>query len=129
MLEMRMTFTQNLNLTSIGCRLDTSPEAFGELRDSSYLAGDGEALRTRMAEDGYLFLRGYLKRDEVLAARREIVERMAKEGALEPGTAPMDAILAKGRDIVFPSRPDDAKCAAGAPALQRPDDGILRMLF
>jgi len=99
-----MTLTQNLNLSSVGCQLDTSAEAFGELRDSSYLAGDGDSLRTRMAEDGYLFLRGYFEREDVLAARGEIVRRLAAEGVLEPGTAPMDAILAKGRHNSF--RPD-----------------------
>ncbi len=91
-------------LNSCGSCLDTSAEAFGELRDSSHLAEDSGALQTRMAEDGYLFLRGYLKRDEVLAARREIVERLAAEGVLEPGTDPMDAIIRQGGDSAF--RPD-----------------------
>lgn len=99
-----MDLTQNIYLTSVGHRLDTREEAFGELRDSSYLAGDGEGLRARMEEDGYLFLRGYFERDDVLAARREIVHRLAEEGALEPGTAPMEAILAKDRKSSF--RPD-----------------------
>lgn len=96
-----MISTQNLHLTSRGYRLDTSPEAFGELRDSSYLAGDGESLRVRIEEDGYLFLRGYLRREEVLAARREIVERLAAEGVLEPGTDPMDAIIRQGAESSF----------------------------
>jgi len=102
-----MTLTQNINLTSVGQCLDTAPEAFGELRDSSYLCDDGESLRARMEEDGYLFLRGYFERDDVLAARREVVHRLAKEGALEPGTDPMDAIIAKGHQSFF--RPDLTK--------------------
>src|SRR5262245_14152900 len=102
-----MTLTENLELKSNGHRLDTSEEAFGELRDSSYLAGDGEALRTRMQEDGYLYMRGCLDRDEVLAARREIVSRLAAEGLFDPATDPMDAIICPGRDSTF--RPDLTK--------------------
>ena len=41
-------------LTSLGQELDTSPEAFGELRRSDELAHDMQALRDRMAEDGGL---------------------------------------------------------------------------
>lgn len=99
-----MNLTENLQLKSTGYRLDTSEAAFGELRDSSYLAGDGESLRTRMKEDGYLYMRGYFRRDDVMAARREIVNRLAAEGLLEAGTDPMDAIIRKGGDSAF--RPD-----------------------
>ena len=116
-----MAFTQDIHLTSAGERLDTSPESLGELRDSSNLAGDGESLRERLAEDGYLFLRGYLKRDEVLAARREIVERLAAEGVLEPGTDPMDAIICRDRKSSF--RPD--LTAENAPLMRLLYDGAM----
>ena len=99
-----MVITQDVHLTSSGQKLDASPESLGDLRDSGGLAGDGARLRERMAQDGYLFLRGYLKRDEVLAARREMVERLAAEGVLEPGTDPMDAIIRMDRKSSF--RPD-----------------------
>jgi hypothetical protein len=96
-----MTLIDNLHLTSSGHRLDTSESAFGELRDSSYLAGNGESLRERMKEDGYLFMRGYFRRDDVMDARREIVGRLAAEGLFEPGTDAMDAIIRKGGDSTF----------------------------
>jgi hypothetical protein len=99
-----MILTQNLHLKSNGVQLDTTEEAFGELRDSSYLAGDAESLRARMEEDGYLFMRGCLNRDEVLAARGEVVRRLAAEGFLAPGTDPMDAIIRKDVESTF--RPD-----------------------
>ncbi len=102
-----MNATQDLVLTSVGHRLDPSPEAFGELRDSGYLAGDAEALRARMGEDGYLFLRGFFRRDEVLAARAVMVERLAAEGVLQPGTDPMEAIIQPGGASYF--RPDLTK--------------------
>jgi hypothetical protein len=88
-------------------RLDTSPEAFGELRDSSHLAHDGESLRARVEEDGYLFLRGFFQREKVLAARRFIVEKLAEQGLLEPGTDPMEAVIRKGLSSSF--RPDLAE--------------------
>jgi hypothetical protein len=99
-----MILTQNLHLKSNGVQLDTTEEAFGELRDSSYLAGDADSLRARMEEDGYLFMRGCLNRDEVLAARGEVVRRLAAEGFLAPGTDPMDAIIRKDAESTF--RPD-----------------------
>jgi hypothetical protein len=102
-----MNLVENLVLKSSGHRLDTSEEAFGELRDSSYLAGDSESLRERMQEDGYLFLRGYFRRDDVMAARREIVERLAGEGFFQTGTDPMDAIIKAGNESQF--RPDLTK--------------------
>ncbi|HEY8210511.1 MAG TPA: hypothetical protein VIG99_23675, partial [Myxococcaceae bacterium] len=56
-----------------GVKLDTSPAKFGELRDSSPIAGDIPACKARMAEEGYLFFRGLIDRQEVLEARREIM--------------------------------------------------------
>jgi ectoine hydroxylase-related dioxygenase (phytanoyl-CoA dioxygenase family) len=62
-------------------------EFLGELRDSAGLAGDGEALRARLAEDGYLFLRGALDRAAVLAAREEVFARLAEVGEIgEPAS-------------------------------------------
>jgi hypothetical protein len=87
-----MNTVEELPLTSVGHRLDTSPEALGELRESSLWIDDAEALRTRMEEDGYLYLRGFFQRDDVMKVRRELVTRMTNYGLLEPGTDPMDAI-------------------------------------
>jgi hypothetical protein len=87
-----MNLIEDYPVKSVGHLLDTSEEAFGELRDSSYLLGDMDAVRGRLAEDGYLFMRGFFKRDDVLAARRVIVDRLAAEGLLQAGTDPMEAI-------------------------------------
>lgn len=67
-----------------GQEMDTSPEAFGYLRESTNVADDADALRQRMAEDGYLYLPGYLNRDDVLAARKIITDRLREEGLLDP---------------------------------------------
>lgn len=60
-----------------------------ELRDSSALRADPAALRARLADDGYLLLRGFHDRDAVLAARRVVLRELAGRGFLEPG-APLE---------------------------------------
>jgi ectoine hydroxylase-related dioxygenase (phytanoyl-CoA dioxygenase family) len=54
----------------------------GELADSSALLRDPPALRARFKDDGYLFLKGVLSRERVLAARREVFGRMAQVGEI-----------------------------------------------
>ena len=81
-------------LTSNGHELDTSPAKFGELRDSSGFAHDAASLRERIAEDGYLFLPGYLDREVVLAARAEVFGKWARLGALDLDHPLLEAIAA-----------------------------------
>src|SRR5438105_1991114 len=68
------------------------------LRDSTALRGEPEALRERMAEDGYLLLRGLHDRAKVLAARRRILEALAENGQIDR-SRPLDeaAIAPAGR--------------------------------
>src|SRR3954468_19500982 len=67
------------------------------LRDSSSLVNDLNALQRRMREDGYLYLPGLLNREEVLAARREVANRLAALGLLDPAAPPMDCVVAENR--------------------------------
>ncbi|MGQ0663921.1 MAG: phytanoyl-CoA dioxygenase family protein [Pseudomonadota bacterium] len=62
-------------------------ELIGELKDSSDVLSHRPALRRRLAEDGYLLLRGGLDRDEVLAARREVFARLAEVGEVREPAA------------------------------------------
>lgn len=94
-------------LKSQGQVLDSSAQAFGELRDSSGISADAAALRQRMDEDGYLFLRGILGRDKVLAARRAVLERLEAEGILDPDFDLMEGVLKEGLSMHF--RPDLAQ--------------------
>ena len=55
-----------------------------ELVDSSSLLHDVEALRTRMEEDGYLFLRGFHPRGLADAARERVLMHLQGLGALAP---------------------------------------------
>lgn len=104
-------------LTALGQELDTSPERFGILRDSSEFAGDGDALRARMAEDGYLFLPGLLRRAEVLEARGEIVRRLAERGCLDPDSPPVEAVALPGERRYF------------MPDLAEGNEPLLRVLY
>jgi hypothetical protein len=66
----------------------------GELRDCNTLLNDTQALRARLAEDGYLLVRGLHPRDKVLAARAAILEFMRANGdAVLPGTDLMDGVI------------------------------------
>ena len=58
----------------------------GELVDSAGSLGDSVALRARLAEDGYLFLRGALDADAVRAARAEVLARLEAVGEIVPGS-------------------------------------------
>jgi len=84
-------------LTYLGKPVDTSPSAFGELRSSIHLLQDPEMLRSRMEEDGYLYLPGLLHRDEVLAAREEVLRRLDAQGCIDRGYPLLDAV--PSRDV------------------------------
>ena len=57
--------------------LDTSPEAFGELRPSADYLGQPKVLNQRLEEDGYLFIPGFFDRDLIQAARASVTDRLA----------------------------------------------------
>lgn len=63
------------------------------LRDSSDVATDREGLLSRLQEDGYLYLPGYLDRDDVMKARQRILHYMAEHEAMEPGSRPLDGVM------------------------------------
>jgi hypothetical protein len=94
-------------LTALGTELDLSAESFGELQDSSDIAHDFAALRARMQNEGYLFLRNYLHRPEVMEARRFICEALAEEGLLDEDYPVMEAVAKPDVKIHF--RPDLAQ--------------------
>lgn len=88
----RMSTETIFQRTARGFALDTSEEAFGELRNSMDILDDVVALRERMQEDGYLYLPGFLDREQVIEARREITRRLAAAGCLHPDHDPMEAV-------------------------------------
>jgi hypothetical protein len=88
-------------ITATRRELDTSLEAFGTLTRSDELLGDPVALRQRMEEDGYLFMPGLLRRDEVLLARQAMLEKLAEAGVVDTRFPLMDAIAAPGTQVAF----------------------------
>jgi len=102
-----MSVTTFPRLLAHGAELDTAPESFGVLRASSDVVGDEHALRERMSEDGYLYMPGYLDRDEVLQARHEMTRRLAAEGQLDLRFPHEESIAASGSTVKF--HPDLAK--------------------
>lgn len=89
-------FNNMRKLTCCGRRIDTSNSAFGELQESSDLMHDAPGLRQRLEQTGYLFFRGLLDRDDVLAARRQVLTWLDFEGHLSHAAPLMEAV-AKGR--------------------------------
>ncbi|MDQ1740946.1 MAG: hypothetical protein QOE53_2598, partial [Pseudonocardiales bacterium] len=82
------------SLSSNGMALGTGADEFGELDDSSHLVGQAGKLREQMDAEGYLFLRGFLSRETVLAAREEILFKFAIVGEIDSINYPlMDGIL------------------------------------
>lgn len=79
---------RSVEATYNGKPIDTSENAFGELRRSDDLADDPIGLRARFSEDGYIYLPGYLGLDPVAAVRRGIFGQLAKLGALDPSRPP-----------------------------------------
>ena len=58
--------------------------SYAPFRDSSSLLHDPEKLRARMSEDGYLFMRAVAPKDEVLNARRDVLNLCKEAGWIDP---------------------------------------------
>lgn len=89
-----MSLSSEFVLSAGGHPLDSSPQAWGTLTDSSDALHDVETLRARMDADGYLYLPGFFLREDVQAVRRSLAQTLAEEGALDPN-APLEACRAK----------------------------------
>ena len=85
-----------LDSTYRGNRLGQSIDDFGELRPSIDIVDSGEALRERMEEDGYLYLPGLLDKGEAVEARREILSRLSRMGAVDTDYPPLEGVHKPG---------------------------------
>ncbi|KAJ5623995.1 hypothetical protein N7510_000304 [Penicillium lagena] len=66
-----------------------------------------EEMRERLKQDGYLFVKGLLPREDVLDAREHYFNQYSGTSLLEPGTSPRDGIFNKS------SHPDAHKGIGG----------------
>jgi len=64
-----------------------------DLCESNDSLDDVPTLRRRIADDGYLLIRGLHEREQVLAARRGILEDLERRGFLKPGAPLMDGVV------------------------------------
>lgn len=86
---------------SYGHQLDTSDEKFGLLHDSSDAETDFVELRRRFETDGYLYMKGYLDRQQVLNARASLTDGLADAGVLDENYPRIDGICKPGSGYVF----------------------------
>jgi ectoine hydroxylase-related dioxygenase (phytanoyl-CoA dioxygenase family) len=92
-----------------GCMIKGRPvpsSLIHEMPDSASLLDNPKALRARLAEDGYLFLKGVVDRDTIGAARREVFERLVEVGEIK---APAEAGIATGESRRTELQPDLGK--------------------
>lgn len=64
-----------------------------ELVDSSPIKGDVDTLKSRMADNGYLFIRGFHPREKAEAAAQWTLQAIANRGGLQDSTPVSDGII------------------------------------
>ncbi|HEY0946647.1 MAG TPA: phytanoyl-CoA dioxygenase family protein [Opitutaceae bacterium] len=111
------TLTALPQLYSYGHALDMDDDKVGLLRDSIDAADDVAELRRRFEQEGYLYLRGYLDRDEVLTARASLTVRLAEAGVLDPAHPHVEAVCNPGSGYVF------------KPELTNNNEAVQRLLY
>jgi len=94
-----MELTQAPQLLWRGAPLAMTSDSMAPLRSSVDAIADREELHRRMAADGYLFLPGYLDRDEVQEARTSSLECLAGREIFAAGHPLDDAVLKPGQTL------------------------------
>lgn len=95
------TTTSLPQLYSFGHELEMSDDKVGLLRDSRDAMDDAEELHRRFDTDGYLYIKGGLDRDEVLAARKSLTDGLAEAGVLDENYPRMEGVCKPGSGYVF----------------------------
>jgi phytanoyl-CoA hydroxylase len=94
------------------------PDQVGELKQSSPDLPIDE-IRRRYNEDGYVFLKGLLPKEDVLKAREEYFKMLSPSGVLKPGTQPVDGIFDTDKDAAdFPGIGAGAAGSNGRPGAE-----------
>ncbi|MCD9020759.1 phytanoyl-CoA dioxygenase family protein [Cohnella silvisoli] len=89
-------------MVKVGSReLELGGPHLTELRSSNDILNDVNALRSRMEEDGYLLIRRFHKREEVLKARTSILEKMDRMGKLSRDTLLEEGVMSDGSKSIF----------------------------
>lgn len=79
---------------SRGVELDTSEEVFGFLNEFTDDPIENiDAAKAAYEKDGYLYVKGFWNRQDVMACREEIADALVKLNLLDPQQPPMAAFL------------------------------------
>ena len=81
--------------------LELGSQYLGELRDCNAIVGNLDALRQRMAEDGYLLIRRFHDPERVKAARRVLLENLAANGQIDTRYPLDEGVIAEGARGAF----------------------------
>ncbi|ENN88768.1 hypothetical protein RHSP_43751 [Rhizobium freirei PRF 81] len=87
------TDKKKLSLVANGKILSTAPNRLGYLTPTDPRIGV-EAIRRLYEENGYVWLKGFLPRDEIIEFRGWVFGHMAATGLIAPGTDPRNGIAA-----------------------------------
>jgi ectoine hydroxylase-related dioxygenase (phytanoyl-CoA dioxygenase family) len=82
-------------LVADGRTLSTEPNRLGQLKQTDAGAGI-EAIRALYEEHGYVWLKGFLRREDVIGFRGWVFSHLAETGLIEPGSDPILGIAADG---------------------------------
>ena len=74
---------------------DLDSNEFGFLSDSSAFLDDMPQLHQNMKDDGYIFIRGFFEREDVLAARQVVTDRLMEAEILDRNYSAMEGRVAK----------------------------------
>ncbi|WP_438479791.1 phytanoyl-CoA dioxygenase family protein [Oleiharenicola lentus] len=97
-----MSITTSLpQLYSFGHELEMDDDKVGLLRNSADAKEDIEELHRRFDEDGYLYIKGGLDKDEVMAARASLTDGLAAAGVLDENFPRIDGVCKPGSGYVF----------------------------
>jgi hypothetical protein len=81
--------------------LELGGKYLGTLREANALLGNTAALRARMAEDGYLLLRGLHDVEKVRATRRFLLENLAANDQVDLNYPLMEGVVKEGARGAF----------------------------
>ncbi|GDX40405.1 hypothetical protein LBMAG21_06970 [Armatimonadota bacterium] len=81
--------------------LELGSPVLGSLRESNDALSDTKALQKRMAEDGYLLLRGVQRRENVEQTRRFLLENLAENGQIDLDYPLVEGVIKKGARGAF----------------------------
>lgn len=101
-------------LRSLGRELDSSPARFGFVTAANDLLDQPAALRDRLEHDGYLYIRNFFDPELILAGRRSIFERIAREGKFDPASNLMEGVVRPDPSATF-----SPEVSAASPEIQR----------